>query len=337
MSRRTHVLGGFSLDAVQYADGTYDTDRLGGNAFWAALGARLAGGAPCVHAVVGHDYPEAAFVSLVSAGVDVRSMVRRRELPSTRVTFTYAADGSRTQPADPSVLTALSVRDRERFIDNTGDEDLLLAMLPAVEELDIAACGQSDESHRRSVGGDDQAWYLGLLPARRMREVVAHVRGSGPVQIDCPERGELRRDGCDVLRDTLPLVDVFLPSTSDAAVFMPGVSPLDLLDTFHDWGARSVVLKCGEEGALVSVEGRRWRVPIFRDPDAFDPTGAGDVFGGACATVMAGSGDLVAAAVAGAAAASFATAARSPLGLMAIRAEDYEFRRRFIASRVEEV
>jgi sugar/nucleoside kinase (ribokinase family) len=330
MGARPHVLGGFSLDAVRYADGTYDVNRQGGNAFWAALGARLAGATPCVHAVVGGDYPEGALRSLASAGIDVRNVVRRHDLPSTRVTFTYTADGSRTQPADPTLLGTLPVRDRQRFIDNTGLEDLLLTMLPSTDDIDDVEDGRPG-----SVEG--QHWYLGLLPALRLRELAAHLRGADYVQIDCPERSELRRDGYDVLREVLPSVDTFSPSTSDAAVFLPGDRPLDLLATFHGWGARAVVLKCGEDGALVSVGGRCWHVPIFLDPHEFDPTGAGDVFGGACAGVMATSGDLVAAAVAGATAASFATAARGPLDLTAVRSEDYEARRRFIASRVEEI
>jgi len=329
MDARAHVLGGFSIDAVRYADGSYDVDRLGGNAFWAALGARLAGGTPSVHAVVGIDYPEEALTRLGAIGIDVRGVVRRLDLPSTRVTFSYGEDGSRTQPADEAALGTVPDLDHQRFIDNTDREDLLLATLPTIHDLGVAAEG----GHVR--GGSD-AWHLGLLPAVRLRELVGCLQDEGYLQIDCAERGELLRDGCGVLRDVLPLVDTFLPSTSDAAVFLPGMSPSDLVATFHEWGARSIVLKCGEQGALVSVDGRCWHVPVFRDPREFDPTGAGDVFGGACVTVMAEAGDLVSAAVAGAAAASFATAVRSPLDLTRVRREDYESRRQFIASRVEE-
>ncbi len=75
---------------------------------------------------------------------------------------------------------------------------------------------------------------------------------------------------------------------------------------------------------------------MFHDPDACDPTGAGDVFGGACAAVMADTGDLLRAVVAGAAAASFATAARSPLDLSRITRDDYDLRRDRIAAGVEE-
>ncbi len=325
-----HVLGGFSIDAVRYPDGSYDVNRLGGNAFWAVLGAWLAGRAPSVHAVVGADYPARALARLAELAIDVSGVVRRHELASTRVTFSYAEDGSRVQPADEAMLAGIPSRDRAKFIDNTDLEELVLELLPTAHDVSLSADRLSDERGR-------QAWHLGLLPAVRVRELVAGLRGAGYLQLDCPEREELRREGNGVLREVLPAVDVFLPSTSDAAVFLPGMKPAGLLDTFHGWGAAAVVLKCGEEGAVVSCDGRRWHVPVYRDPREFDPTGAGDVFGGACASAMAESGDLVAAAVAGAAAASFATAARTPLDLATIRRQDYESRRLIIAAGVEEL
>ncbi|SDZ31289.1 carbohydrate kinase family protein [Herbiconiux ginsengi] len=325
-----HVLGGFSIDAVRYPDGSYDVNRLGGNAFWAALGAWLVGRAASVHAVVGADYPARALARLAELGIDARGVIRRNELASTRVTFSYAQDGSRIQPADEAMLADIPPHDRAGFIDNTRREELVLALLPTVHDLSLSADGPRDERNR-------QAWHLGLLPAVRVRDLVAGLRGVGYLQLDCPERDQLRREGSGVLREVLPAVDVFLPSTSDAAVFLPGMKPAELLDAFHAWGAESVVLKCGEEGAVVSCEGRRWHVPVYRDSGEFDPTGAGDVFGGACASAMAESGDLVAAAVAGASAASFATAARTPLDLATIRWQDYEDRRLIIAAGVEEI
>ncbi|CAB4699435.1 MAG: hypothetical protein F2667_04570 [Actinobacteria bacterium] len=321
----SHVLGGFSIDAVRYADGAYDVDRLGGNAFWATLGACLAGATPAVHAVVGADYPEQALGDLASCGVDVRGIRRRDDLPSTRVSFAYEPGGGRSHPADPARLVDLPQADRDRFLDNTDRSDLLLATLPAADDLDR--------------GGTPSAWHLGLLPAQRLRELVdVLVDTTSPaahLQLDCPDRSELRREGCTVLLDVLPRVDLFLPSTSDAAIFLPGLGPDDLVATFHDWGARAVVLKCGEQGAVVSDGAQRWHVPVYRDSREFDPTGAGDVFGGACLAVLAGGGDLVAAAVAGAAAASFATAVRSPMDLAGIDPTDYETRRAQIASGVE--
>lgn len=322
MSAVTRVVGGFSLDAVRFADGAYEVDRPGGNGFWAALGVVLAGGSAAVHGVVGDDYPDEALQRLRDCGADIGGIRRLSGSPSLRVSFSYRPDETRAHPADPAAIADLPPEDRARFLDTTDREDLLLATLPTPADL---AAAHAD------------AWYLGLLPARRLRETVAAARRDGCVVLDCPDRTEFARDGSDALRDVLPDVDVFLPSTSDAAVFLPDVPERDLPSLFHGWGARAVVLKCGSRGAVISTGGDRWHVPVFPDPDAFDATGAGDVFGGACAATLAGTGDLVAAVVAGAAAASFATAARTPLELARIAHDDVERRRRFIAAGVEEM
>jgi sugar/nucleoside kinase (ribokinase family) len=322
MSPLTRVVGGFSLDAVRFADGSSEVDRPGGNALWATMGVVLAGGAAAVHTVVGADYPAGVLEGLQDRGVQVDGIRRQPDIPSLRVSFSYDADESRSHPADPRALTDLPSADRDRFLDNTGQPDLLHATLPSGADLSPASAA---------------AWYLGLLPASRLRESVDAVRGSGHLLLDCPDRGELARVGSAALQDVLPSVDVFLPSTSDATVFLPNVAERHLPTLFHDWGADTVVLKCGSRGAVVSTRGRRWRVPVFRDPDSFDPTGAGDAFGGACASVMADAGDLLPAVVAGAAAASFATAARTPLDLAHVAQDDVDQRRRFIAAGVEEV
>lgn len=321
MSPLTRVIGGFSLDAVRFADGSFEVDRPGGNAFWAAMGVVLAAGAAAVHTVVGADYPAGALERLRDCGVRIDGIRRRSDVPSLRVSFSYDADESRSHPADPRALEDLPPGERDRFLDNTGQPELLHATLPSGEDLSSISA---------------EAWYLGLLPTSRLHESVDAARGNGHLLLDCPDRGELARAGTAALVDVLPSVDVFLPSTSDAAVFLPDVAERDLPSMFHDWGAETVVLKCGSRGAVVSTREGRWRVPVFRDPDAFDPTGAGDVFGGACASAMADTGDLLSAVVAGAAAASFATAARTPLDLAHVAQDEVDQRRRFIAAGVEE-
>lgn len=300
-----HIAGGFSLDAIVYADGRYETDRLGGNALWAAMGARATGLLPRVHAVVGADYPDAALQRLRSLGFDISS-VRRTSAPTgVRVTFSYGADGSRRQPASDESLAMVPGPARARFIDTTRQHEVMLSSQP--DATDLAEDATTAAS----------SWHLGLLPAARYRELVDRLAGHcGYLQADCPARFELRRDGLGVLHDTLHLLDVFLPSTSDTDVFLPELGRAELVPLFHRLGARTVVLKCGEHGAVVSERGRgSWQVPVFPGVDAIDATGAGDVFAGAFAAELSMTGSLVRAACAGAAAASFAAAVQSPLDL----------------------
>ncbi len=315
-----HLAGGFSRGAIAFADGSTQTDRIGGNALWAAMGARLAGAAPHVHTVVGEGYPDAVLARLRELGIDTSGVRRDEEILGVRVTFSYAADGSRRQPADPAVVAALPAAVRELFIDTTQDPEQNLRALVTVDDLPRDASGS--------------AWHLGLLPVARAEELLDGLRGAGAayLQLDCPARSELARVGIDALAGALPRADVFLPSTSDTDVFAPGVPHGELLERFHALGAETVVLKCGDDGALLSERGGAvWRVPVFPEPAFADATGAGDVFGGAFGARLRATGDLLDAVCAGAAAASVSTRYRSPLDLAELDPAEVEERRAHIA------
>ena len=317
-----HLAGGFSRDAIVNHNGEFETDRIGGNALFAAMAARLAGAAPFVHSVVGRGYPESALARIAALGVDTTGVRRNPASPGVRVTFSYAADGSRSQPAIPEAIATVPESSRGLFLDTTRDPAVILESLPTAADL---------PAENASNG-----WHLGLLPIERFRELVGHLRSSAYLQVDSPARFELARDNIDVLGDTLADVDVFLPSTSDTDVFAPARSRTELLALFHELGAATVVLKCGEDGALLSERGGAvWHVPIFADAASSDPTGAGDAFAGAFAATIARGDDLLTAACAGAAAASIGTTVRDPFGIAEASRSEFDRRRYDIRQRVE--
>lgn len=307
---RVNIVGGFTIDAIIRADGTWTTGQLGGNALWAAMGASvLAGGAPAAHAVIGEDYDEADLQAVASRGIDVAGVRRNSGTRNARVTFEYRADGSRAQPAPTGAVAVLPEHVRPAFADTTRDPSLTLASLP--DGLGL----------RRSEGARNGRWHLGLLPATRFGEILSGLReaGAADIQADCPARFELRRDGDAVLREHLHKVDVFLPSSSDTDVFAPDVEHQTLVERFHAYGAPVVVMKRGEHGAFVSdsATGEFWSVPAYPVEDHLDATGAGDVFCGTFATMRAAGVDLLSAAIAASAFASYALDAASPLDLVA--------------------
>ncbi|MDO9405924.1 MAG: sugar kinase [Polaromonas sp.] len=83
-----------------------------------------------------------------------------------------------------------------------------------------------------------------------------------------------------IIRETVGLCDLFLPSIEDAQQF----TGLDDRDAILDWcfeaGAKVVVLKLGKEGAILATASERTLVP-GRVVTAVDATGAGDCFAGA--------------------------------------------------------
>lgn len=93
-----------------------------------------------------------------------------------------------------------------------------------------------------------------------------------------------------IIRATIGMSDLFLPSLEDAQQFT-GLQDADaILDWCFEAGAREVVLKLGPGGAIHATDSRRTRV-AGRKVEAVDATGAGDTFAGALlARLAAGDG-----------------------------------------------
>lgn len=109
-----------------------------------------------------------------------------------------------------------------------------------------------------------------------------------------------------IIAATIPLADYFLPSLDDVRLVSGLDDPVAILDWCHEQGARTVVLKLGRDGSLVS-DGNR-RMPIAAYPvDAVDATGAGDCFDGSFVARLAVGNDPFSAAQWASAAAAITT------------------------------
>lgn len=103
-------------------------------------------------------------------------------------------------------------------------------------------------------------------------------------------------------RHAVSLCDIFLPSLEDITALNGMTDPDEVVDWGHALGARTVVLKLGSEGALVSDGSKRERMPLHQ-VELVDATGAGDCFcGNLLARIALGDGVFEAARYANAAA-----------------------------------
>jgi sugar/nucleoside kinase (ribokinase family) len=84
----------------------------------------------------------------------------------------------------------------------------------------------------------------------------------------------------DALRRILAEVDAFVVNDSEARMLTEEPNLVKAARRILDYGPRIVVVKRGEYGALMVVEGRFFFVPAFPLEAVFDPTGAGDTFAG---------------------------------------------------------
>ena len=78
------------------------------------------------------------------------------------------------------------------------------------------------------------------------------------------------------------MCDLFLPSLEDMTALTGLKTPEEIIEWSHQQGAKTVVLKLGEKGALISQSGQsgqKSHAPAFQ-AKAIDATGAGDCFCG---------------------------------------------------------
>jgi sugar/nucleoside kinase (ribokinase family) len=79
------------------------------------------------------------------------------------------------------------------------------------------------------------------------------------------------------LEKLLPLVDVFLPNDDESELILGDADPRRQAVRFHEMGAKTVVITCGEKGSILVNERERLHAGIFR-MDYVDGSGSGDAF-----------------------------------------------------------
>ncbi|MEO0550797.1 MAG: sugar kinase [Pseudomonadota bacterium] len=119
----------------------------------------------------------------------------------------------------------------------------------------------------------DRTRILGLLAG--MRAAGACTAFDGNYRPACWQSIEIARE---VIQKAVSLAQISLPTYEDEAELFGDTSPEMTVERHLDLGAREVVVKCGEHGALVSDHG--WVRPE-RTVTPVDTTGAGDSFNGA--------------------------------------------------------
>lgn len=81
----------------------------------------------------------------------------------------------------------------------------------------------------------------------------------------------------ELLRPALAYVNYFLPSIREALSLSKAKRAEDAANFFHIHGARTVIIKMGAEGCLISENGNQLKVPAY-PAKVVDTTGAGDAF-----------------------------------------------------------
>ena len=283
------VVGNLTIDDIVFPDGATSMGALGGNAVWAALGARLWEPSVGIVTRCGDDFPPTALDELRSLGIALDGVVAV-DGPTVRNWVIHEADGTRRwlyrTPADRYNEVAIRASD-----------------LPA-------AWSQCRAVHVASMSIDAAEAVVGELRRRGSRAKVT---------LDTHE------DYTGRFRDrTLALaaaVDVFVPSRAELADLLgyddPERAVLELRQTIRS----AIVVKLGADGCLVADAELIEHVPAVATR-VVDATGAGDTFCGGLASGIAAGLRVAEAARRGAESAAKAVSVFGSMSLAALVRED---------------
>lgn len=267
MSSKISFIGHLTIDEIEYVDNVVRVSP-GGTAFYSSLTSTQLGSKGQVYSIIGEDYPEEYLEILSANGVDIAKIVRSRGAKTTRYRIVYR--GGR----------------REMF---------LLERAPSIEVDEIE---------------DFDAIYLGPVAQEVTMENIEKFIRSFRTAID--PQGILRafdEKGKVTLERTINInmlkkVWILRLSYEEAVILTDIVNPDLIIEKLLDSGVENIVLSMGSEGLITANKKLRYFIPPYPETNVVDPTGAGDVLGGAFLVELLSSGDFLWASCIGASAAS---------------------------------
>ncbi len=305
------------MDYIITAQGQVRLREMGGNALYAAAGARVWDTRVGLLARIGENYPAGWLGELEQYGLDVTGVRVVPGQQEMRTFYAYIDPRTRvdTEPARHFARVGLPLpNDLDGYVHSTPGQDDPTAYEPLAvppEDFPISYANA-------------QVLHLSPISIRTHTYLPACARQLGIKQVtaDPGERYMVPRLRANI-EALLPALDVFLPSEQEVRSLLGTVDLWDAAAEFARHGPHVVVVKVGDRGALVYERDRDRRTHIPAYPaNVVDTTGAGDAFCGGFMVGLFDTGDPVRAAELGTVSASFAI-------------EDYGVRRVLTASRDE--
>lgn len=246
------VVGSVAFDTLETPAGRAD-DELGGSAVHFAVAASFF--AP-VHLVapIGDDFPESALRYLGSRGIDVQGLERR---------------AGRTFRWHGRYHEDVNKRDT-LHLDLGVFADFQPRISVAIQQAPFVFLGNIDPTLQAGVLDQfDRTMLVGL---DTMNHWIAEARSP--------------------LEALLPRIDVLVINDEEARQLSGESNVTRAARRILALGAKSVLVKRGEYGAVLFSPRSVFAVPAFPLEEVFDPTGAGDTFAGGMMGHLAATGDL---------------------------------------------
>ena len=297
------ISGGLRSDHIITLDGRPRARELGGNAVFAAVGARLWIDEVNIISRAGENYPSGWLELLRTNRLTDGGIRALRGNHDHRTFYAYVDANTRvdTNPAAHYLRCNTPMPcELIGYVHSTAGQD-------GPDQVDPLAPMPVD------ISGALAACHLAPMAIRSHLELPAAARAHGAqvISVDPGERYMIpllsEHIGC-ILSQT----DVFLPSAMEVKSFFgDDIRELHELARRMRWfaerGPRIVVVKLGSDGSMVFArdDAQVWHFPALQVP-VVDVTGAGDAFCGGFVGHFSAHGNPLEAAIAGTVSASFA-------------------------------
>jgi fructokinase len=198
---------------------------------------------------------------------DVFGRLFRAHLEESGVDLSYAVAAAEPSTLAVAELDATGQAAFSFHAQNTADWQWTPGELSKVDLSETACVHTGSLALVREPGGAVVEEFLKAAAPRATISIDPNVR---PLLV----RPEVYRAR---LTHWCGLADVLRLSEDDLELLLPGTTPEQACDIWHAAGARLVVITLGADGALVSLDGERLRVPAVATR-VVDTVGAGDSF-----------------------------------------------------------
>lgn len=234
------VVGSIAFDSIKTPFGQRELS-LGGAANYFAMAAHFFGKVRMV-GVVGEDFPKAHLALLQKKNVDISGV----QVQPGR-SFHWQGEYGEDLNIAKTINTELNVF--EHFLPNVP-----------------ASYRQSETIFLANIDPELQIHVLKQMTAPRLRA------------LDSMNFWIERKP--NELREAISMVDILFINDAEIRALTGEHNMVKAIKSAHKIGARIVVIKRGEYGALLSADNGMAFVPAFPLERVFDPTGAGDSFAG---------------------------------------------------------
>lgn len=246
------VVGSVALDTIRTPFGEAE-EVLGGSATYFSLAASLFGQVGVV-AVVGEDFPRRYIDLLSSRGVDLRGL---------------------------QVVPGRTFRWKGYYDYDLNTAHTLETQLNVFQDFNPVIPDEYRDAEYVFLANIDP-----VLQRRVLEQVI------GPKVVVCDTMNFWIENRRDELLETISRVDILVLNDSEARQLAGQPNLITAGRELLKLGPSRVVIKKGEHGVIMLSDGTFFSLPAYPCEEVFDPTGAGDSFGGGFVGYLAGSGDL---------------------------------------------